>query len=168
MEHTQGRMQPVRFGGGRFQWYLVVKSHCGFSTVRGIWYASQPCCDKTMEGKTALYRECCFPNCTKFWWKKLLSYGLGGAMAQCPPWIRRTQNHVTTTDAYSKRIQAQPTYRMQNHRQTCSVQVSVEIGEVGEVACRNSFHCKNLKCRSLRVFGRKTNKSSRVAAWAAP
>jgi len=36
-------------------------------------HTSQHCCDKTMDGKMALYRECCFTNCTKSWWKKLLS-----------------------------------------------------------------------------------------------
>jgi len=31
-------------------------------------YSSQNCCDKTMDDKMALYRKCCFPNCTKSWW----------------------------------------------------------------------------------------------------
>jgi len=30
-------------------------------------YTSQHCCDKTMDGKMALYRECCFPDCKKSW-----------------------------------------------------------------------------------------------------
>jgi len=38
-----------------------------------ILYTSQHCCGKTTEHKTVLYRECCFPNCTKSWWIKLLS-----------------------------------------------------------------------------------------------
>jgi len=41
----------------------------------------------------ALYRECCFPNCTKSWWIKLLSQVLGGRSPQSPPsgirpWLR--------------------------------------------------------------------------------
>jgi len=24
---------------------------------------------QTVDDKMALYRECCFPNCTKLWWK---------------------------------------------------------------------------------------------------
>jgi len=42
----------------------MVKSHNGFATVREIKYTSQHCCDKTKDNKMALYRECCFPNCT--------------------------------------------------------------------------------------------------------
>ena len=30
-------------------------------------YTSQHCCDKTMDGKTALYRGCYFRNCIKTW-----------------------------------------------------------------------------------------------------
>jgi len=37
----QVRIQPVRSGGGRFQQYLVAKSHSGFATVRGTTYTSQ-------------------------------------------------------------------------------------------------------------------------------
>jgi len=36
-------------------------------------HTSQHCCDKTTDDKSALYRECCFPHCTKSWWTKLLS-----------------------------------------------------------------------------------------------
>ena len=43
------------------------ESHNGFATVRELKYASQHCSDKTMDDKMALYRECCFPNCTKSW-----------------------------------------------------------------------------------------------------
>jgi len=46
---------------------LVVKPHIGFATVREMKYTSQHCCDKTMDDKMALYRVCCFPNCTKSW-----------------------------------------------------------------------------------------------------
>ena len=56
-----------------FQYYLVVKSHNSFVTVRGMKYTSQHCCDKTVGDKLSLYREWCFPNFTKSWWKKLLS-----------------------------------------------------------------------------------------------
>jgi len=28
---------------------------------------------KPIDGKRILYRECCFPNCTKSWWIKSLS-----------------------------------------------------------------------------------------------
>jgi len=47
-------------------------------------YTSQNSFDKTVDGKMALYRECCFPNCTKSWWKKLLSYVLEGRSPQSP------------------------------------------------------------------------------------
>ena len=33
-----------------------------------------------MDDKVALYRECCFPNCSKSWQKKLHSEVLGGAI----------------------------------------------------------------------------------------
>ena len=58
---------------GAISLYLVVKSHYGFTTVREIKQTSQHCCDKTMDGKMALYRECYFMNCTKPWSVKLLS-----------------------------------------------------------------------------------------------
>ena len=32
--------------------------------------SSQRCCDKTMDGQIVLYRESCFPNCTKSWCEK--------------------------------------------------------------------------------------------------
>jgi len=64
--------KPVRVAGA-ISLYLVVKSHYGFTTVREMKYASQHCCDKTMDDKMALYRECCFPNCTKSWSINLLS-----------------------------------------------------------------------------------------------
>ena len=75
---TQGRIQPARLGGWQFQKYLVVKSHNDFPTVREMKHTSQQCCDQTMDDKKAWYRECCFPNCTKSWWIKLLSQILGG------------------------------------------------------------------------------------------
>jgi len=56
----QGRIKPVRLGGGRFQKHLVVKSHYEFIAVREMNYTSQHCCDKTRGDKMVLYRECCF------------------------------------------------------------------------------------------------------------
>jgi len=61
-----------KFGGGQFQQYLEVKSYYQFTTPRDMKYTSQHCCDKTIDVKIALYHECCFPNCTNSWWKKLL------------------------------------------------------------------------------------------------
>jgi len=52
---------------------LVVKPGNGFTTAREMKYTSQHSCDKTMDDKMALYRECCFRNCTKSWWVKSLS-----------------------------------------------------------------------------------------------
>jgi len=46
---------------------------------------SQHCCDKTMDEKLGFYRECCFPNCTKSWWIKLLPQVSGGRSPQSPP-----------------------------------------------------------------------------------
>jgi len=63
---TPGQIQPIGLGG-RFQQYLLVKSHDEFTTLREMKYASQHFCDKTMDGKMALYCECCFPNCTQSW-----------------------------------------------------------------------------------------------------
>jgi len=70
--YDQGRIQAVILGG-RFQQYLAVTAHYAFTTVGEMKYTSQHGCDKTVKGKMASYRECCFPNCTKSWWKKLLS-----------------------------------------------------------------------------------------------
>jgi len=77
-----GSSQKVR--GGRVLQYLVVSPHYGFNTLRDMKYTSQHCCDKTMDGKMTLYRECCFPNCTKLWWINLLSYVLRGRSPQRP------------------------------------------------------------------------------------
>jgi len=35
-------------------------------TVREMKNTSQHCCDKTMGGKMALYRECCFLDCENY------------------------------------------------------------------------------------------------------
>jgi len=70
---SKGRIQPVRLGGGQFQQYLAVKSHYQFTPARDMKYALRHCCDKTIDVRIAAYHECCFPNCTKSWWKKLVS-----------------------------------------------------------------------------------------------
>ena len=71
MCYHQGRTAASKVGGGRFQKYLVVKRRFGVYIVREMKHTSQHCYDKIMDGKMALYRECCFPNCTKSWWIKL-------------------------------------------------------------------------------------------------
>jgi len=60
-----------------------VKSHCEFNTAREMQYTSQHWCHKTIDGKIALYREWCFPNCKKSWWIKFLLQVLEGAIAMC-------------------------------------------------------------------------------------
>jgi len=56
---------PVsKLRGGDFS--DIVKSHNGFAAVREMKNTSQHCCDKTMDGKMALYRECCFQDCKNF------------------------------------------------------------------------------------------------------
>ena len=83
-DSTQGRIQPVNLGGP-----ISVK-FCGqvslrVTTAREMTYTSRYCCDKTMDGKMALYRECYFLNCAKSWCIKLLSLFLGGEIAPTPP-----------------------------------------------------------------------------------
>ena len=51
-------------GGANFNNIWQSKSQYAFATVREM---------KSMDGKMALCRECCFPNCTKRWQIKLLS-----------------------------------------------------------------------------------------------
>jgi len=64
---SQGRIQSVR---GKFS--VIFSSQASFRvhccTVREMKSTSQYCCDKTLDGKIALHRECCFSNCTKSWW----------------------------------------------------------------------------------------------------
>jgi len=50
-------------------------------------YTLQHCCDKVMDGKMALYRECCFPDCTKSWWNQVTVEGFMGSDRPDPPWI---------------------------------------------------------------------------------
>jgi len=66
---------------GLFKQYLLGKFHYGFTTVREMKHTSQQCCEKIMDGKMALYRECCFMNCTKSWCINLFSLILGGTIA---------------------------------------------------------------------------------------
>ena len=61
-----GQIQPIRLRG-RFQQYLLVKPHYGFTTLGEMKYTSQHFCDKTVDDKIALYCECCFLNCTQSW-----------------------------------------------------------------------------------------------------
>jgi len=84
-----GRIQPLRLGGA----ISVISDTQSYNGVAGarpmeMKYSSQHCCDKTMDDKMALYHECCFPNCTKLWWIKLLSKVLGARSLQLTPWIR--------------------------------------------------------------------------------
>ena len=77
-------VSKFRAYGGRFQYYLVVISHNSFTTVREMKYASQHCCDKTIDDKTSLYREQCFPNFTNSLWQNILSQVLGERSPQFP------------------------------------------------------------------------------------
>ena len=92
-----GYSRGVSSQGGWFQWYLAINSRYGFTAVREMQYTSQHSCDKIMNGKMALYRECCFPNCSKSQWKKLLSQVLGGDLPNRPSWIRLSDIvHIST------------------------------------------------------------------------
>jgi len=53
-----------------------------------------------MDGKMALYHECCFP--TKSWWKKLLSLVLGGQSPQLPPPGSASDKNSKLEDSDSK------------------------------------------------------------------
>ena len=73
----QGRIQPVSLGRAismifgsqvSLQVHYCKRDEAYFITL--LW--------QKMDGKVALYRECCFPNCSKSWQKKLLSEVLGG------------------------------------------------------------------------------------------
>jgi len=72
-QNVHSEADPASKVRGRFLHYLVVKSHNSFAIVRQMKYISQHYCDKTMDDKMALYHECCFPNCAKWWQIKLLS-----------------------------------------------------------------------------------------------
>jgi len=58
----QGRIQPVSLG-----WAISVTFGSQVTLRVHYFKRDEVCCDKTMEGKKALYRECCFRNCTKSW-----------------------------------------------------------------------------------------------------
>jgi len=73
---------PANKFRGRFQYYVAFKPHYTFTTLREMKYTSQNCCDKTMDDTMGLYRECCFPNCKKLWWIKILSKVFGDG--DCP------------------------------------------------------------------------------------
>ena len=57
--------------GGRFQYYLAVKSLKGFATVREMKYTSQHCCDKTMDDRIAIIAN----NETIRTWRKIFGVG---------------------------------------------------------------------------------------------
>jgi len=80
-----GRIQPIRLGGGDFSniWWSSLNN---FATVREMKHTSQHYCGKIMYGKMAVYRECCFPNCTKSWWK-------GDRTPWIRPWFQVTSLH---------------------------------------------------------------------------
>ena len=86
--HHQGRIQPVIKGGNSrniSQLGFDTGSYCKRDEVG---CASQHCCDKTVDGKMTLCRECYFPKCTKSRWVKLLLQVSGRAITPIPPWIR--------------------------------------------------------------------------------
>jgi len=45
-------------------------------------YTSQLCCEQTIGNKIAMCSECCFPNCTKLWRRKLPPKVLAGVFAR--------------------------------------------------------------------------------------
>jgi len=53
--------------GGRMRLSKQWLRTTGLATVREMYFSSQHCCDKTMDDKMALYRECCFHNFIKLW-----------------------------------------------------------------------------------------------------
>jgi len=82
-----------------------------------------------MHDKMAWYRECCFPNCTKSWWKELPLLVLGGAIAPIapldPPLVQLDcdvfNNYLASIkDSPQKESKAaerkQPTCRCRHHR----------------------------------------------------
>jgi len=85
---TQGRIQPVSLGGAIsviFGSQVSLRVH----SVKEMKYTSQHCCDKTVDGKMALYRECCFLNCSKIIVKKVTFVGFRRVIAPIAlPWIR--------------------------------------------------------------------------------
>jgi len=68
MSDSDPASDPASKAWGGFHHYLIVKSHYGFATLKEMKHTLQHCCDKTLDDKTSLYLEYCFPNCTKSWW----------------------------------------------------------------------------------------------------
>jgi len=79
----QGRIQPVRFGG-RFQEYLVVKSHYSFTAVRDMKFTSQYCNAKTTDGK--IVSRMLFSEFYKIMVNKVTFVGF--RLGDRPLWIR--------------------------------------------------------------------------------
>jgi len=80
--YTQTRADPPsKFMGGDISdiWQFTHSL-----TVKEMKYTSQHCCDKTMDSKMTFYRECCFPNCSKSWCKKVTFVGLMGSDRPSP------------------------------------------------------------------------------------
>jgi len=62
----QGRIQPVRLG--RAISVIFGSQVWNIRCCKRDKYNSQHVCNKTMDDKMALYRECCFSNCKISWW----------------------------------------------------------------------------------------------------
>ena len=68
--------------------YLVVKSHNGFRYCKKNEVYFTTLLSQNKGRKIAFYRMCCFPNCKKTWWIKLLSYVIGVDRPPCvAPWL---------------------------------------------------------------------------------
>jgi len=61
-ETDPGRKDKQGDFGNIWKSSLITGHYCSVGEMK---HTSQHCCDKTMDDKMALYRECCFPNCTK-------------------------------------------------------------------------------------------------------
>jgi len=83
-------------------------------------YTSQHCCNKTMDGKMALYRECCFPNYTKSWWIKQLLQVSGEAIHRLTPhWIHPS----TELAGYAHKLDMKPQRLFESDFCLCGVRV---------------------------------------------
>jgi len=69
--HWAGADPTSKAKGGDFSY--IWQSSLITTTAREMKHTSQYWCDKTMDGKMALFRERCLPNWTKSWRIKLLS-----------------------------------------------------------------------------------------------
>jgi len=86
-----------------------------------------------------LYRECCFPNCTKSWWVKLLSQVLRGTIAPFAPpptrpWLSNAHRSfflISLTAVYCSeskyQVQQSKTQKKENwlYKSKCSVLISI-------------------------------------------